>query len=574
MYKTAVTHTMINDLKSKIRELSLALDGKSEEIDPDDGDKVTQTQSVRIDTEVNQRYLTDNGIVNLHMLQMILTELGKEEDVIFRERRQKNEMNSKYKCEIQHESEDNVRLGMDGWKDRYYEYKFDVSPSHEPEFINNLADSYVKGLCWISMYYFHGCPSWQWFYPYHYAPFAMDFKNITHLQNDFEVGEPLKPLEQLMAILPPSNDHLLPITWRPLMIGEPGDSPIRDFYPGDFEIDLSGHITVFASVIVGMVFKLQVILGSGCVVLDADKWILEQIEHHESELHSRLYTKELEIDYYARAQRLEEIPLLKKDYEKFVLMERETWDKEEEKKVQNLKEVWKLAKLNRNRLSRMVASKDEFVKGLTHARKCVYKEKLAIFKTMYDNEKKIRLEQRKVDRKEDRRQKWLKEKKEEKQRKRDEEIKRVKQAKDEEEYRIRVAKANAQAAKQKARDEEIERRNATRSRQSSVSDDRTTDSWRRSRQFTPQDSRANYNTLRPQYDSAYNHSCPTPRYQSTNSTRGYRGSRYQRDDNQPHNWREGDSKPSEHKTSSSNYNRKAGDVDKDGDGGWITVSRR
>ncbi|XP_077868485.1 5'-3' exoribonuclease 2-like [Saccoglossus kowalevskii] len=91
------------------------------------------------------------------------------------------------------------------------------------------------------MYYFHGCPSWQWFYPYHYAPFAMDFKNITHLQNDFEVGEPLKPLEQLMAILPPSNDHLLPITWRPLMIGEPGDSPIRDFYPGDFEIDLSGE---------------------------------------------------------------------------------------------------------------------------------------------------------------------------------------------------------------------------------------------------------------------------------------------------------------------------------------------
>ncbi|XP_077868467.1 5'-3' exoribonuclease 2-like [Saccoglossus kowalevskii] len=37
------------------------------------------------------RYLTDNGIVNLHMLQMILTELGKEEDVIFRERRQRNE---------------------------------------------------------------------------------------------------------------------------------------------------------------------------------------------------------------------------------------------------------------------------------------------------------------------------------------------------------------------------------------------------------------------------------------------------------------------------------------------------
>ena len=52
-------------------------------------------------------------------------------------------------------------------------------------------------------YHVRGCPSWKWFYPYHYAPFASDFKDITKVRNDFDQGTvPFAPLEQLMGVSP------------------------------------------------------------------------------------------------------------------------------------------------------------------------------------------------------------------------------------------------------------------------------------------------------------------------------------------------------------------------------------
>lgn len=136
------------------------------------------------------------------------------------------------------EPEDNVRLWEEGWKQRYYKTKFDVDVSDEG-FRKKVVRSYVEGLCWVLRYYYQGCASWKWYFPFHYAPFASDFKDIKDMFSEFEKDtKPFKPLEQLMGVFPAASGNFLPPTWRNLMIS--ADSSIIDFYPDDFAIDLNG----------------------------------------------------------------------------------------------------------------------------------------------------------------------------------------------------------------------------------------------------------------------------------------------------------------------------------------------
>ena len=135
--------------------------------------------------------------------------------------------------------EDTVKLWEPGYEERYYSQKFHVKED-DIAFRHQVGRAYAEGLCWVLAYYMQGCPSWTWYYPYHYAPFATDFVNLENLNphKTFQVGTPFHPYEQLMGVLPAASNHAIPEPFRPLMSDK--DSPILDFYPVDFEIDLNG----------------------------------------------------------------------------------------------------------------------------------------------------------------------------------------------------------------------------------------------------------------------------------------------------------------------------------------------
>ena len=132
---------------------------------------------------------------------------------------------------------DNVRLWEEGYADRYYEQKFGADPK-DIGFRNEVAKAYVEGLAWVLLYYFQGCPSWTWYYPYHYAPFATDFVELDQMSIQFSKGTPFKPFEQLMAVMPAASNRTIPEVFWTLMTDD--DSDIIDFYPKDFPIDLNG----------------------------------------------------------------------------------------------------------------------------------------------------------------------------------------------------------------------------------------------------------------------------------------------------------------------------------------------
>lgn len=126
-------------------------------------------------------------------------------------------------------------------KGRYYYDKFQFSPYDQDKHLA-LRKAYIEGLVWNLKYYYEGCVSWEWFYPYHYGPMLSDLVSLDTLlaQVDFEgkLGSPLKPFQQLMGCMPPSQAHHLPEPYRWLMT-EPS-SPIIDFYPKTFTIDMNG----------------------------------------------------------------------------------------------------------------------------------------------------------------------------------------------------------------------------------------------------------------------------------------------------------------------------------------------
>uniref|UniRef100_A0A8D2BC73 5'-3' exoribonuclease 1 n=1 Tax=Sciurus vulgaris TaxID=55149 RepID=A0A8D2BC73_SCIVU len=144
---------------------------------------------------------------------------------------------SKDNLEEETEDDDLFETEFRQYKRTYYMTKMGVDVVSD-DFLADQAACYVQAIQWILHYYYHGVQSWSWYYPYHYAPFLSDIRNISTLQIHFELGKPFKPFEQLLAVLPAASKNLLPACYQHLMTSE--DSPIIEYYPPDFKTDLNG----------------------------------------------------------------------------------------------------------------------------------------------------------------------------------------------------------------------------------------------------------------------------------------------------------------------------------------------
>lgn len=141
-------------------------------------------------------------------------------------------------AESQEAMEQLYMLKFQQWKDAYYKDKFHWTDAQLGDGVRTLCENYVQGLQWVLYYYYRGIASWPWFYQYHYSPLISDVSKGLGADLNFKLGQPFKPFEQLMGVLPDRSKKIVPTVYWGLMTEE--SSPIVDFYPRDFELDMNG----------------------------------------------------------------------------------------------------------------------------------------------------------------------------------------------------------------------------------------------------------------------------------------------------------------------------------------------
>ena len=160
--------------------------------------------------------------------------------------------------EVQEQGDKKYEEKFQTWKDRYYKNKFEWGLENQTE-LRNLTENYVQGLQWVLFYYYRGVASWPWFYKYHYSPMISgkrsfivfllrvfglsantfsDVKLGLNADINFQLGQPFRPYQQLMGVLPDRSKTIVPTPYHDLMTNP--NSPIIDFYPRDFELDMNG----------------------------------------------------------------------------------------------------------------------------------------------------------------------------------------------------------------------------------------------------------------------------------------------------------------------------------------------
>ena len=102
--------------------------------------------------------------------------------------------------------DDKILPGTPGWKRRYY---VEIERISNMQDVHNMCKAYMEGLFWTLQYYFHGCYSTLWYYPYISTPLFSNLEFVIH-QPRFNINRLIKrytawtynSISQLLTIMP------------------------------------------------------------------------------------------------------------------------------------------------------------------------------------------------------------------------------------------------------------------------------------------------------------------------------------------------------------------------------------
>jgi 5'-3' exonuclease len=203
---------------------------------------------VNNNTEIYEYLININNnkiSINYNIFIKILDELSEQETAYyndhFKYKRYINysKLDNPYEIELYnydnniiHNYKDYINLGnpdtnIDDWKNNYYKYYYDDNN------LDDILENYVQGLIWTLYYYYDKCKNYEWFFEYHHGPFISDLNNyikknsdvIKHFENIYSLKgiwfeNQIKPLQQLLLVLPHESSYLLPLSYRNLMFNK------------------------------------------------------------------------------------------------------------------------------------------------------------------------------------------------------------------------------------------------------------------------------------------------------------------------------------------------------------------
>jgi 5'-3' exonuclease len=210
------------------------------------------TNYVKTSITLSGEYLLEKKINNKFLVLFIKNLASEEEEILKSEfgkpKKRFFSHGDEYEKEVlkienlQFKIDDPIGLGSDTsekWRLRYYKHYWNINDDEIEEFSEKLVNHYLRGIKWVTQYYFESCPCWDWYYPFDHPPFISDIaKHIDKIDMNeikFKLGEPLKPFMQLLAVLPPQSNYLLPVNLQKLVTNP--KSSIIYMYPNEFTQD-------------------------------------------------------------------------------------------------------------------------------------------------------------------------------------------------------------------------------------------------------------------------------------------------------------------------------------------------